>query len=462
MSSPVLPTRAKRRAPFWLRALGLLFILAVLALLFFRIRLHFDVKAKLAAIRSAGLPTSGAELNQWLPSIHPTNNGALIITQAFSLFKSTRAIDFKSSVLPKMINTNTWSPEVRADLRNFLDTNSSALEKIDAALAFEQFRYPVDYTPGFATLVPHLSQVKTSAALLSIRTALAAEEQNTNEWSQLLEQQIKLGESLNHETLIGTLVRAACMKIAADTAERCLQFSTPAPAACRRLQSTLLRAAETNLLPGALISERAMAAPIFRMSLQQLQQFGDSGDEEIESPSDRHASKKANVFVAATGFFARDLNFYLDVMQTAINLAQQPTPASLVLTNHYESARLRAKSRLHLFAGVLLPALGRAVVRHAESQAQLRLAATAFAIEEFRQTRGRLPADLKELSPYFLPSAPIDPFTGNPLHYTLLQPGYRLYSVGQDGTDDGGHPVPKTRRRGQVAAGFDLTFTVAR
>src|SRR5688572_12899078 len=258
MSSSVLPTRAKRHMPLWLRALGLLFILAIIAFLFFRIRLHFDVKAKLAAIRSAGLPTSGAELNQWLPSVAPTNNGALVITQAFSLFKSTPAIDFKSSALPEMISTNTWSPEVRADLRNFLETNSSALEKIDAALAFERFRYPVDYTPGFATLVPHLSQVKISAVLLSIRTALAAEEQNTNEWSQLLEQQIKLGESLNDETLIDTLVRVACMKIAANTAERCLQFSAPAPAACRHIQSALLRAAETNLLPRALISERAI------------------------------------------------------------------------------------------------------------------------------------------------------------------------------------------------------------
>jgi hypothetical protein len=111
---------------------------------------------------------------------------------------------------------------------------------------------------------------------------------------------------------------------------------------------------------------------------------------------------------------------------------------------------------------MLLPAFHRAVVRHVESQAQLRLAATAFAVEEFRQTRGRLPTDLKELSPDFLPSVPVDPFTGNPLHYTLLQPGYRLYSVGSDGTDNGGHPLPKTRQRGNVSTGYDLTFTVAR
>ena len=50
---------------------------------------------------------------------------------------------------------------------------------------------------------------------------------------------------------------------------------------------------------------------------------------------------------------------------------------------------------------------------------------------------GAPPASLAELVPTYLPVVPIDPWDGKPLRYAAGPPA-RVWSVGRDGTDDGG------------------------
>jgi hypothetical protein len=40
--------------------------------------------------------------------------------------------------------------------------------------------------------------------------------------------------------------------------------------------------------------------------------------------------------------------------------------------------------------------------------------------------------------PQYIDKAPIDPFDGKPMRYKLTEPGYIVYSIGEDGTDEGG------------------------
>jgi hypothetical protein len=61
-----------------------------------------------------------------------------------------------------------------------------------------------------------------------------------------------------------------------------------------------------------------------------------------------------------------------------------------------------------------------------------------YAVRLFRHEHGPLPAELDELTPRYLPSVPLDPYSGRPLIYRRLENGYSLYSVGRDGLDDGG------------------------
>jgi hypothetical protein len=68
---------------------------------------------------------------------------------------------------------------------------------------------------------------------------------------------------------------------------------------------------------------------------------------------------------------------------------------------------------------------------------------TAIALKRHQLRYGHWPANLAALVPEFLPGVPRDLMDGQPLRYRVRPAGsFLLYSVGEDGKDDGGNPVP--------------------
>ncbi len=85
------------------------------------------------------------------------------------------------------------------------------------------------------------------------------------------------------------------------------------------------------------------------------------------------------------------------------------------------------------FADKLPIGLGPMVMVAARMDARLRIARAVADVFVFRSERGRLPKDLAEAG-----SHEVDPFDGRPLRYRVEGQGFVVYSVGEDGTDDGG------------------------
>ncbi|MCS7166397.1 MAG: hypothetical protein RMI91_00460 [Gemmatales bacterium] len=72
----------------------------------------------------------------------------------------------------------------------------------------------------------------------------------------------------------------------------------------------------------------------------------------------------------------------------------------------------------------------------------LRLLRSAIAAELFRKEHGRWPSHLGELVPDYLNELPCDLYNApNPLLLRRTAEGIVIYSVGENGTDDGGDPV---------------------
>ena len=66
-----------------------------------------------------------------------------------------------------------------------------------------------------------------------------------------------------------------------------------------------------------------------------------------------------------------------------------------------------------------------------------------MALRAYEQDKGALPDTLTQLTPDYLTTLPNDPYAlGAALHYQRNGQSFKLYSVGPDGTDDGGQPVP--------------------
>lgn len=98
--------------------------------------------------------------------------------------------------------------------------------------------------------------------------------------------------------------------------------------------------------------------------------------------------------------------------------------------------------------------------RAAETDARIGLLRTAIALRRFQLRHGDLPLSLAQLVPGFLAEAPLDPLDGQPLRYERQDAtNYRLWSVGQDGVDQGGDPNrPGSGELGHWSQGADLVW----
>jgi hypothetical protein len=103
----------------------------------------------------------------------------------------------------------------------------------------------------------------------------------------------------------------------------------------------------------------------------------------------------------------------------------------------------------YFVSATTIPNFRPAILRTSCVETERRLAMTAIAIARFSQKNERPPAALDALVPEFLGTLPRDCMSGQPLCYRRNPDGtFVLYSVGEDGKDDGGdssfaHSDPK-------------------
>ena len=97
----------------------------------------------------------------------------------------------------------------------------------------------------------------------------------------------------------------------------------------------------------------------------------------------------------------------------------------------------------HLFSAIAIPNFSRAFQSAVRSETQRRMTVTAIALKRSHLRNAHYPAALSELVPQFIAAELMDPWSGKPFHYRLNEDGtFTLYSVGEDGRDDGGDPTP--------------------
>ena len=136
---------------------------------------------------------------------------------------------------------------------------------------------------------------------------------------------------------------------------------------------------------------------------------------------------------------------YLRRESTVIRISEQPLPERIRALDTFAQGTNRIST--------LLP-VSRFDIRlscqflklDARFIASLRTTQAGLWAESYRSEHGQLPNAL--------PSNLIDPFDGQPLRYKRLAKGYVIYSVGEDGIDNGGTEG--------FGPGTDITFTVER
>ncbi|MCH8922975.1 MAG: hypothetical protein IIA67_07485 [Planctomycetes bacterium] len=100
--------------------------------------------------------------------------------------------------------------------------------------------------------------------------------------------------------------------------------------------------------------------------------------------------------------------------------------------------KLMSETMGNLLVAILLPAVPRIVDAADETAARMDLTRLAFALAAYKAEHDTYPAKLADLGPKYLAKVPKDVFSAAEFRYRAGKRGYRLWSIGPNGVDDGG------------------------
>ncbi len=423
-------------------------------------------------IRKAGYPATMEELNAWYESPpEGVVNGAEAYERAFAKLDNSDhdyddKLPFRSDVdLPaNTVPMQTW---MRDAVAAALKDNAEALALLHEAAKHSQCRYGVSFAGAaknasdgpsdFFSRLDHLHKARPAARLLAIEAVLKADGGDGDGAVRSIEASLALAASLEDEPwLLSQLVRIACSRMSIQSLERVVNRTKPSDARLRAIAAAMKRAESTEPFARALAGDRCFGLLIFQEHMkvplgERLSIWSFSGP-----PS--FLSRGRMRYYVSRGWLADDLDEYLKSMKLLLREQTALQPNSINAIKQEASRQERRHSDLkaargYTFAdgGVSAPASYHHAFEHV---ARLRVARLAIALERYRRATALLPYKLSALVPEAIEAVPTDPFSGKPLRYARLERGFRAWSVGPDGDDDGG-------KRGKPdEAGTDIVFEV--
>jgi hypothetical protein len=476
--SPVSPNRRARLKIVVLILVGLIVLYFVC-----RYSLALSIQRRIDSIHQAGFPATCAELDKWYLQTPPGENAADIYSNAFVYYQwwTNKDAQFsapadarhgkrpspprsKRDLLPVVgtaklpPRTEPLAAETLKVIAEYLSDNAESLRLLREAGTIKSCRYPVDLSKGASMSLRHLNALRQAARLLELEAIRYTNEQQPQPAVDSVIASLGVARSLNQEpTIISYLVHVACQGITLDSLERILNRIPLTDTQLAKLAGAIEESENPQALTRGFIGDRCVGLDVFqdlragKIPLKELYIIW------RENPPlwPRFLAPEYKV----TGLLELDEKDYLDMYENSVKITQLPPPESIA-ASQAAIGKLEHLNRWRILSASLLPPLHKAVIKATQCTAKIRDAKTVLAIERYRLTNGKLPRQLSDLVPTFLPAVPNDPFDGKPLRYKTLPKGYVVYSVGDDREDNGG--VDKDSKGVNYVPGTDITFTVER
>jgi ABC-type transport system involved in multi-copper enzyme maturation permease subunit len=312
------------------------------------------------------------------------------------------------------------------DLTNMFERFESTLMMARRLADMPRGRHPIHWSDdGLSTLLPYTQDARTLANLLRYDALLRSQERHADGALESVRGILNAGRSIGDEpTLISMLVRIAIRGVFAAELERALAQGEPSEDGMRKLQSLMETEEKTPLLLIGMLGERGMFDRLLenlekgKVGIKQLGMFWGGGEE----------------LLLLSGSLKGNRVVFLDLMTANVEAAKLPVEQQEAEFKRIETSLAQKPHLIRMLA----PAGMRIEQAYWRSQAQLRAAIVALAVERFRREHGRWPNSLAELVPSKLPKIYTDPYDGQPLRYRKNKEGVVIYSVGPDKIDDGG------------------------
>ncbi len=422
------------------------------------------------------------------------NNSMAVITNAANTLRATRTgpgnVEFRKYAAPGQATLAWESSEPsfwterssRTDLTNWvsfaadMDLMESTLEKVreamkdpaaDMGMRTNIFDFPKIFV-----------QMRVVAQWLSGATMNELHRKNLDEALKNIEALAGLSRLHRDEyTLVNGMIQVAIAKLGLVVTWEALQASDWTEPQLARLQKTWENVDLVDALEKGLVGERVFGNACIDVVR------GEFRGSEVEKWTDGYFSTDKTVdklvmnYAFLPAYRLTSINddelFHLRQLQESIEAIRQLETnrpwmeiADLLNTNlaRFDKVARSSLGRLrYWFSSIGIPNHRRAAETtvHGETERQMTIA--VIALKRFELRHGKLPATFGALAPEFLTELPRDFMSGKPLRYRLNADGsFLLYSVGDDGKDDGGDPNPsKPGDKPDLWSGRDAVWPVA-
>lgn len=453
------------------------------------VTMHFQPASELEAYKQF-LRAKGEklELSQVFPSpVPPESNSLDAVEEAFRLFGSgTEDVpDAMGMVAPGKAMVCWAQPEVRDfDFTNSWEEYAAkvaadrpAIESLAEVLVRPTLDFELDYRAGNALLLPHLPYLKRAAQKLDAAAICDLHYHDTSAAAtNILIMLALVQRNASEGLLISHLVRIAITAIAVAPTWELLQATNLTDAQLALVQKGWAKLDFLDDAEHAFVTERVWGMNLIeklRASPADFEKsFGSASPMYVgsgaassggtwEALTEKPRYVIGEILWRSSWSYSDELrqlkseSIILDALRTmqtnrsefyqADYAALMSRLSSLGITNTGAAfiSALKIPDFSGYFSGWGLESIIRRVIRIESAR---RIVVTAIALKRFQLKHGKLPEMLNELTPEFLATVPIDPYDGKPLCYQPYSDGtYLLYSVGEDGKDEGGNPtIPAT------------------
>jgi len=421
----------------WHYLLGIIIILAI-AYTALDIYATAQLNHQLNLIRQKGEPLTMEEAAP--PKVTDAQNAAILYARA------AKALKFDRKYVPAHL-----APKAAAA---FISKNTETLELIREATTKSQYRPDTNWENPLTIMFPEFAQMRNLARLLAMQAQYEAEMGNTDAALQDVRRLFIMTRHVSTEpVLIGTLVARALDALANGTLAKVLLISSLDIKQARDFEASLPQVDWKAAISRALLGERTFTIASFNY-IPGLIDMNANQSPFVEFP------KPLAWFLqhATAPLHKLDETYSLRLWQEILtNTKNSPIPVPLNYNQEIDKKIQRAPWYARM-TKITLPVFMNQGILFNRTEVGRRQREIALALTVYHSQHHKYPATLNEAETVWKSTFPLDPYSNKPFRYKSDGKTFLLYSVNEDGKDNGGRwkQEPETRSGFGSGLGFNV------
>jgi len=286
----------------------------------------------------------------------------------------------------------------------------------------EDCYYPIDYSQGPSLIKDLLLNIKRACQCLVITEIYYSQTNQPQKAYDAAMDQLRLGQSLSRShCLFSHLVRTAILAMGVLGVQEIINRTSLDETQLQQLQGYLQQVNQSTTIGPALVGEICVCLEYRKLN--------------------RDVRDVNELMFYAMCLTPLNPTKLIEAYQRMIEIDKLPIEK--------QSAKVKEACDVKILfslSRITLPGIEKVYGIHLRMRANMDCAITALALERYRLKEGKLPETVDALVPGYLPQVYLDPFDGKSLRYKRTNSGYMIYTIGEDGVDNGGQGWDKTTK----------------